>query len=99
MASGGLFTLSGTTVSTSGGHGGHGTTYYRVSGNASMSGSADAGVQGDVYQAEMWLEVSSKDAAGVPGRGNIQTNKKDANGAYYDVYSTSTGAVLSKNIK
>ena len=31
IASGGLFTLSGTTVSTSGGHGGHGTTYYRVS--------------------------------------------------------------------
>ena len=90
------FFFSGTTTSTSNQLAGHGTTYYQVSGHASISGTADALQAGDEYQAEAWLETSGKDVAGVPGRGNIKTNQKDANGANYDDHRTSTGEVVYK---
>ena len=91
------FSITGTTVSTSTGHGGHGTTYYRVSGSADISGKADPMDTGDVYEATMWLEASGKDVGGVPGRGNIDKNKKEGD-IFKDVYRSSngTGTILYK---
>ncbi len=90
------FYFSGTTTSSSNKLAGHGSTYYQVSGHASISGTADALKAGDEYEAEAWLETSGKDVAGVPGRGNIKTNKKDASGANYDEHRTATGEVVYK---
>lgn len=89
------FYLSGTTTSTSTKISGHGTTYYQVSGNASISGTADALKAGDEYSAEAWLETSGKDSSGVPGKGNIKKSKK-VGGVYSDSYSTTTGEVVYK---
>lgn len=79
--------FTGTTTSTSTQLSGHGATAYTVTGYASISGTADPLGDDDEYDAEMWLEASGKDAAGVPGRGNIDTSQNE------DEYGTSTGKV------
>ena len=82
------FYLSGSTTSTSDKISGHGTTYYQVSGHASISGTADALKAGDEYEAEAWLETSGKDSSGVPSRDNIETDD--------DSHRTTTGEVVYK---
>ena len=90
------FYFSGETTSESKKLAGRGSTYYQVSGYASISGTAEALQAGDEYEAVAWLETSGKDSSGVPGRGNIDTTKKDASGANYDSHSTATGEVVYK---
>ncbi|MCG9131570.1 hypothetical protein J5I95_07810 [Candidatus Poribacteria bacterium] len=83
------FSVNGTTVSTSQhlpGMMGQ-AEYWVVTGYASISGTADPLGDDDIYEATIWLEASGKDAAGVPGRGNIDTSKDN------DEYRTSTGAI------
>ena len=89
------FSITGTTVSTSTQQGGHGTTYYRVSGNADISGNAYPLGDDDTYEATMWLEASGKDSSSVPDRSNIDKNKKSG-GIYRDKYRSATGVVLYK---
>lgn len=73
------FSFTGTTVSTSTQQSGHGMTYYRVSGSADISGSADALGDDDEYEATMWLEVTGDTGSNpVPGRDKIdETQKRD----------------------
>ena len=91
------FSFTGTTVSTSTGQGGHGTTYYRVSGSADISGTADALGDNTVYNAKMWLMVSGDiNSSPFPGKGNIDT-KKITNGVFYDTYTSGAAKILYKS--
>ena len=89
------FTFTGTTISTSKKLAGRGPSLWQVTGNADISGNAYPLGDDDTYEATMWLEASGKDAGGVPGRGNINTNKKEG-GIYSDKHETATGVVFYK---
>ncbi len=91
------FSFTGTTVSASTAQGGHGTTYYRVSGSADISGTADALGDNTVYNAKMWLMVSGDiNSSPFPGKGNIDT-KKITNGVFYDTYTSGAAKILYKS--
>ena len=87
------FSFTGTTVSTSTQHSGHGTTHYRVSGSADISGSADPfGESDSEYSCELWLMVSGDiSSSPFPDKDNIDT-KKIENGVNYDTYTSTSGA-------
>ena len=72
------FSFDGSTTSRSSGHGGHGTTHYRVSGSANISGTAIELGQDSVYKGKLWLMVTGDlDSSPFPGKGNIDTSKHD----------------------
>ena len=76
--SNGTFSFDGSTTSTSGGHGGHRTTFYFLSGSASISGNAIELGQDTVYKGELWLMVSGDIVSSpFPGKDNIDTTKHD----------------------
>lgn len=75
-ASNNTFSFTGTTVSTSCYLSGRGTPFYQVTGSADISGKADPLGDDTEYEATMWLEASGKSSGSIPGRGNINTNKK-----------------------
>lgn len=92
-ASNNTFSFTGTTVSTSTAQSRYGMIYYQVSGSADISGTADPLGDDDEYEATMWLETSGKNSGLIPGRGNIDTNKKSGS-IFRDEYSNSGGKVL-----
>ena len=73
------FKFTGDTTSTSSQHGGHGTTYYRVSGSASITGTAEAYAETDAeYDCEMWLMATGDIVSSAfPGKGRINTSEHD----------------------
>ena len=88
------FSFTGTTVSTSTQHGGHGTTYYRVSGSADISGSADPLGDNTVYSATLWLSASGDiNSSAFPGKDNIDT-EKISDGVYSDSYTSGAATIL-----
>lgn len=91
------FSFTGTTVATSTQRGGHGRTYYRVSGSADISGTAYALGDNTVYNAELWLMVSGDiDSSPFPGKGKID-QKKITNGVFYDTHTSGAAKILFKS--
>ena len=73
------FSFTGDTTSTSSQHGGHGTTYYRVSGSASITGTAEAYTETDAeYDCEMWLMATGDIvSSSFPSKSNIDTSEHE----------------------
>ena len=96
-ASNNTFSFTGTTVSTSTQQSGHGTTYYRVTGSADISGTADALGDNTVYKAEMWLMVSGDiNTSALPSKDNID-QKKIENSVFRDTHTLGAAKILYKS--